>query len=492
MRSSLQVVLLGLGVPLTFMACADSESFRAPSDAGDSGLSPDASVGQTMPLELDGSIEDRADDDSPANEAEPDGLGHSDDDPDAASDNEATAASDDDATASEEQPEALPVDDGTLLEPLPGDDVVDPLDASSTETAPGDAAADGARDAGLPDASTEDAGVDAAVTDAGEAAPAILPDQPIPTTDPTVTTPATTAAPTTAPTTTSTRPRGDGESDPPSRGGSTGEAGSGAGGADGMGGTAAAGGDGGTSGAGGSGGEGGGVGENLKVGGIALAQTVADGPTDAYSRAIARFDVTPNPECPTIQVGACEIKQCGLEEPTGRTRVQAGKVDISGFDPIVALDWTQEYEGYKSAPLAGVLWTEPTPALLTVSGSTDVPGFSIQLSLPTRATLTMPLYEEGAIVDANQTVEVEWDNGIEGFVWVSFAPAAFPDSDAVVCKADAAAGFLTVDPVALAGLRGNVQYLVRQQLAEVKLVDDWRMVFAGVVRLRERTVVLSD
>ena len=144
--------------------------------------------------------------------------------------------------------------------------------------------------------------------------------------------------------------------------------------------------------AGAGGGAAGGAGGNpgSKVGMITATQTISGGSTSASAVATFTQMTTMNPCVPTT-TGNCRLYACPSPgTPSPKTHFQAGTVGITGLATPISLSYSSGPQMYVSDSITGLLWAASRPATATVSGSTDVPAVTLNVTGPNPITPVMP------------------------------------------------------------------------------------------------------
>jgi hypothetical protein len=129
---------------------------------------------------------------------------------------------------------------------------------------------------------------------------------------------------------------------------------------------------------------------------------------------------------------------------------------------------------------------------VNVTGSADVPAYSMQLTTPTPVTPTAPVLDSSFTVSRSTDLEVSWTGGVEGTVQFNLSAMEAADSYTITCNAAASAGSLTVESEALAGLTDQVGVSLGQYVGVTQTVEDWSMVFEAVQQHASVTAPVED
>lgn len=236
---------------------------------------------------------------------------------------------------------------------------------------------------------------------------------------------------------------------------------------------------------GGGGGNAGTAGAGDRLGLVAVYQTVQTLPapigTIVGGGGAASFGMMagPNP-CQVTPAADCQVYRCPANPPAGTTPalVLAGTITITGLATDVVL--TPLQVSYTSPAYTGLLWTSSRQATLTVTGSADVPAYSMSVTAPNPIAVTSPPVQANATYTISRATDlkVTWTGGVEGTVTVgvSSGTAATGRID-ISCSAPAAAGTVTVPASALSGLGPSGSFGASVTNTATKSVGGWQMIF---------------
>jgi hypothetical protein len=264
--------------------------------------------------------------------------------------------------------------------------------------------------------------------------------------------------------------------------------------AGGKGGAAAGGSAGGANGAGGAGSA------NKKIGIIIVeetAQTLAlpapvGTTTIIASGGQASFGFTAGGDnCPSMTSGDCQVFECAPQPattPTPVTQLKAGDVSITGLlTTPLALNWggiSGTLTSYMSAPIASYLWTASRPATVTVTGSADVPAFTMGLTAPNPIAITSPAVSGSEVSGNTYTISkagalnVTWTGGVDGMVSVDLTTGTAASGQVNIhCSLDASSGMVTVPANFMAKLGASGGFTAGVTSFADKNVGDWLMHF---------------
>jgi|GEM_PF-2286176 len=252
------------------------------------------------------------------------------------------------------------------------------------------------------------------------------------------------------------------------------------------------------SGAGGTPSGAGGVGtRDKKVGIVIVSQSAivlhpAPAGASVASGAQASFSVSAGTtdDCPTTTSGDCQAVECApMANPTSSTatQYQAGDVSITGLlqSPLVLTYGINGLKSYMSTPTMSYLWTASRLATVTVTGSANVPAFTLGLTAPTPVTLTAPLGTPGTTgttytISKAGPLNVAWTGGVEGSVTVDLISGTTQTGRAQIqihCSVDASKGMVTVPATFMTKLGASGFFTAGVTSIADKNVGDWLMYF---------------
>jgi hypothetical protein len=237
-----------------------------------------------------------------------------------------------------------------------------------------------------------------------------------------------------------------------------------------------------------------------KIGIIALTQTVQTLPapvgTIVASGAVAQFGFHAGSDtCTSTTVGDCQRFNCSSGTSTPQSLVQAGNVTITGLAHDVSLTFMPAQSGYMSSAYGSALWTSSTPATVVVTGSADVPAFSMSIVAPNPIVVTTPLVGAGSTYSLSRAgdLAVKWTGGVEGSVTVSLTSSNAPGGSVTIsCAVDAAKGQITVPATFMSGLGTSGSFSAGVTTAATKTVNDWLMEFQASTMKDQGTVTFTN
>jgi hypothetical protein len=199
--------------------------------------------------------------------------------------------------------------------------------------------------------------------------------------------------------------------------------------------------------------------------------------------------------CDIETLGVCQLFRCDSDaepEPQPSLGLNAGEVTITGLASELPLNWAPMQRSYMSEALTDWLWTESQEATVEVTGSDDVPSFSLSLVVPNPIAITSPpaTGDSTYVISKASDLDVAWTGGADGFVTVSLQD--LDGGPGISCIVDAVEGELSVPASFLAELgdagyfSAGVTNVVRQD------VDDWLMQFQASSLQDQGNVTFSD
>lgn len=195
--------------------------------------------------------------------------------------------------------------------------------------------------------------------------------------------------------------------------------------------------------------------------------------------------------CPSTTSGDCQVFECApttTTTPTPPTYLMAGNVSITGLlTTPLALNWGGiggTLTSYMSAALPSYLWTASRPATVTVSGSADVPAFTMDLTAPNPIAITSPVVS-GTGVSGNTyaiskagAFNVTWTGGVDGMVSVDLTTGTAQSAQVNIhCYVDASKGMVTIPATFMAKLGASGGFTSGVTSVADKNVGDWLMHF---------------
>lgn len=277
--------------------------------------------------------------------------------------------------------------------------------------------------------------------------------------------------------------------------------------------TGAAGGDGTSSDAGGSDGgdTSGGGGDTNGTGGsqgadkwgvVIVNQTVQVLPfigTLVASGAVATFGLGAGENtCDVTRLGDCELYECETDTATetGTTEnYEAGDVTITGLAADIQLVFDPTLTSYMSPASSSLLWTTSQEARVTVSGSSSVPAFTLDLIAPNPISVTAPTpgSDSTYAISRATALEVTWSGGVEGFVTTNLSSQAEEGIQVTIgCVVDAAEGRVTVPASFMEKLGSSGGFAAGVTSVETTNVQDWLMQFQASTLQNVGTATFTD
>jgi hypothetical protein len=260
--------------------------------------------------------------------------------------------------------------------------------------------------------------------------------------------------------------------------------------------TTAAGGKGGAA-AGGSNGAGGAGAANQKIGIIIVEETAqtltlpapVGTTTIIASGGQASFGFSSGGDnCPSTTAGDCQVFECAPTTTTTPTQLKAGDVTITGLlTTPLPLKWggiSGTLTSYMSDAIASYLWTASRPATVTVTGSADVPAFTMGLTAPNPISITSPAVSGSGVSGNTYTISkagalnVTWTGGVEGMVTVDLTTGTSASGQVNIhCALDASKGTVTIPANFMAKLGASGGFTAGVTSFADKNVGEWLMHF---------------
>jgi hypothetical protein len=235
-----------------------------------------------------------------------------------------------------------------------------------------------------------------------------------------------------------------------------------------------------------------------KFGQLSLTQGVVDQPVvgTIITAAVASFEIEGTGDsCQSLQtLGDCQFYQCQNAATAGKY-LSAGNVSITGLASALTIPYMNAALGYQYSGWGSYLWNSSRPVTAVVTGSADVPAFTLDLVAPNPITLTAPTKSSGDYSFPRGTdLAVRWTGGVEGSVVVVLANknggvTQFLEAS---CSVDASKGTATVPAALLAKLPASVSLEITVVNSASKDVQDWSMTFGAIMPTLEATATLTN
>ena len=221
------------------------------------------------------------------------------------------------------------------------------------------------------------------------------------------------------------------------------------------------------------------------------------------SSATAAFGVTEGAStCETTTSGDCQFMKCSSTSSSAAANyLAAGTVTINGLASPVSLTLQSSNAYLSTTPYATYLWTSSRPLTVVVSGSSDVPAFSLAVTAPNPISLTSPPAQGYASngfpsypVSRATDLLVKWTGGIEGTVSVGFSSSdnTVNQTTQINCSVAASKGTLVVPAAFLAKLSSSADFTVSQNNLTWSTVGDWMMEFSTTIVAAPGVAAFSD
>lgn len=223
--------------------------------------------------------------------------------------------------------------------------------------------------------------------------------------------------------------------------------------------------------------------------------------TVVSASAVAAFHIDHGNSCvPSITLGGCEYYDCSASQASvTRDYVFAGTVSIGGLDTAMPLSFNSDTKLYMSSAYASYLWTSSRPVTLTVTGSTDIPAFTLATTAPNPIVVTSPLPDGSASTlmaySASRATDlvVTWSGAVDGEVMVTLGGGSEAEaSKQIVCTVGATKGTLSVPASLLRKLGGTTNFGVTVRSLVWKTVGDWVMGFEAYAQRDPGTITFTD
>ena len=229
------------------------------------------------------------------------------------------------------------------------------------------------------------------------------------------------------------------------------------------------------------------TGPGNKIGVIAISETSESIPgfgAIIASGAVATFGFRAGKSsCDVTTQGDCQLFVCTAASNPTPTLLQAGTVTITGLAMDVPLNLMQGTAGasYTSANYSSYLWTSSRQATVVVTGSADVPAFTMNLTAPNSITVTSPLpgSDMAYTISRSSDLVVTWSGGVDGSAQVNISSnsSGATTSSVITCNVDAAKGTVTVPASLMSGFTSPGGFGAGVTNSATKTVGDWLMEF---------------
>jgi hypothetical protein len=187
--------------------------------------------------------------------------------------------------------------------------------------------------------------------------------------------------------------------------------------------------------------------------------------------------------CQSTTMGACQLFACapmsGTNPQMPPNLLNAGSVTITGLAINIPLMYSAPPGAYVSASYMGYLWTSSRPATVTVTGSADVPAFTLNVTAPNPISVTSPAASNSTYtISRGSALAVTWTGGVEGMVTVSVSSGTAATGQVMIsCSVDAATGTVTVPAAFMAKLGATGSFSAGVTNIAHKTISDWLMHF---------------
>jgi hypothetical protein len=246
------------------------------------------------------------------------------------------------------------------------------------------------------------------------------------------------------------------------------------------------------------------TGPGNKIGVIALSETSQTIPglgAIVASGAQATFGFQAGTSaCTSTTKGDCQLFVCPTSSnpTTTPTFLQAGTVTVTGLAMDVPLTLKQGTTGatYMSASYSSYLWTSSRAATVEVTGSADVPAFTMNLTAPSPITVTSPLPSSTMTytISRSSDVVVTWSGGVDGTAQVNLSSnsSGATQSLSITCSVDASKGTVTVPASLMSGFASSGGFVAAVYNSATKNVGDWLMEFQATQQTGAGTVTFTN
>lgn len=223
--------------------------------------------------------------------------------------------------------------------------------------------------------------------------------------------------------------------------------------------------------------------------------------TVVSAAAVAAFHIDHGNNCvPSVTLGGCEYFDCSASQSSvTRDYLFAGTVTIDGLDTAMPLSFNSDTKLYMSSAYTSFLWNSSRPVTLTVTGSSDIPAFTLSTTAPNPIVVTSPLPDGSAgtlvaySVSRASDLVVTWSGGVDGEVMVTMGGGSEAEaSKQIVCTVGATKGTLSVPASLLRKLGGTPNFGVTVRSLVWKTVGDWVMGFEAYAQRDPGTITFTD
>jgi hypothetical protein len=116
---------------------------------------------------------------------------------------------------------------------------------------------------------------------------------------------------------------------------------------------------------------------------------------------------------------------------------------------------------------------------VVVTGSADVPAFTMNLTAPNPITVTSPLpgSDMAYTISRSSDLVVTWSGGVDGSVQVGISSNSSGATKSITCNVDAAKGTVTVPASLMSGFTSPGGFVAGAGSSATKNVGDWLMEF---------------
>jgi hypothetical protein len=151
---------------------------------------------------------------------------------------------------------------------------------------------------------------------------------------------------------------------------------------------------------------------------------------------------------------------------------------------------------YMSASYSSYLWTSSRTATVVVTGSADVPAFTMDLVAPSPITVTSPLPSSTMVYSISRSSDlvVTWSGGVDGTtqVNVSSNSSGTTPASTITCSVAAAKGTVTVPASLMSGFTTSGGFVAGAYNSATKNVGDWLMEFQAEQATGVGTVTFTN
>ncbi|HEX3697970.1 MAG TPA: hypothetical protein VH374_21530 [Polyangia bacterium] len=175
--------------------------------------------------------------------------------------------------------------------------------------------------------------------------------------------------------------------------------------------------------------------------------------------------------------------------------MNAGNVTVTGLAMDVPLTYHATPGSYISAAYSGYLWTSSHPATVVVTGSADVPAFTLNVTAPNPISVTSPSAQSNSTytISRGSALAVTWTGGVEGMVTVGVSSGTTATGQiSISCSVDAATGAVTVPAPFMAKLGATGGFSAGVTNVTNKTIGDWLMHFQAGTSKDEGTATFTN